>query len=263
MRRFSRADCCLVGIALAAAYVTAGAVNPGGALSAKLACVHPMVKGLPQRPAIVGVPWRWRGSTFWCLEASDRLANAAVSWGDGSSSPASVIYSEPSWTRLVKPQSPQGQAFVESAYIYGSHVYERPNQLAQITASATDEPSGTPLISRDTARVFSKDSGRPTAARARLGRGFHANVARVLAPSILASPDGLSATIIWGDGARLEGLVTPPVNASAPGVHAYTVSASSGHAPWRHVGIHHISVVVTDSVGPQKLVIHTRVLVIR
>ncbi len=237
----------------AACLVTGAAAVPTGAIGSQIDCTHLEVSSAIESPAVVGIPVR-RSETFWCLEAGDRLSDAAVSWGDGTSSIGAVSYSKPEARGL---EHGLVNVLVESAVVTGTHVYLRPTVGEQVRMAAIDEPSGMAVTSalQKTLSVVPRDVGREVTVHATRARRFHGVVARVLSAD---SPSELTATIAWGHHRRSQGEVIREPGALSHGVHAYLVKGS--HL-WLRDGEHPVSVVVADEVGPQNVTIHSRAVI--
>jgi hypothetical protein len=76
------------------ALILVGLAVPAAGSAKQLECPHPAIAAAPPVPAVVGIPWRAPAAIFWCLEPGDQLADATISWGDGSVSAGGVSYSQ-------------------------------------------------------------------------------------------------------------------------------------------------------------------------
>jgi hypothetical protein len=145
---------------------------------------------------------------------------------------------------------------VKTGLIGGSHVYARVPRggLATITLAATDLPGGMVLTSYAGALVLPRDLARPVALRTS-GDVLAGAIAHVRVPDYEYA-HRLRARIEWGDGQRSIGTVVEPHKIDA-GTRLYTIW---GRHRWGHAGVHTITVLITDEIGPQHLVIRDRVL---
>ena len=151
---------------------------------------------------------------------------------------------------------------VETAYIGGTHVYARVPQggVASITFAATDLAGGTILRSVADAFVVARDLAWPVAVRFS-GDEVDGPVAHVrvgddrYAPRLSAR---LSARVEWGEGEHSPGTVVEPSRRINTSTRLLTIR---GRHRYRRSGAHTITVVITDALGPQHLVVRDHLLV--
>jgi hypothetical protein len=244
-----------------AALLVVGLAVPAAGSAKQVQCVHPEIAAAVPAPAVVGIPWRAPSAILWCLEPSDRLADATISWGDGTVSAGAVSYSGPQRSTFFDGGVWE-PVTVETAYIGGTHVYARVPQggAASITFAATDLAGGTILGSVADAFVVARDLARPVAVRFS-GDEVDGPVAHVrvgddrYAPRLNAR---LSTRVEWGEGEHSPGTVLEPSRRINTSTRLLTIR---GRHRYRRGGAHTITVVITDALGPQHLVVRDHVLV--
>ena len=239
------------------ALIVVGLAVPAAGSAKQLECTHPEFALAVPTPAVVGIPWRAPAAIFWCLEPGDQLADAMINWGDGTVSAGAVSYSKPERSRPLHG-AVREPVMVKTAQIGGAHVYTRVPRggAATITFAATDLPAGTVLTSYANAPVLPRDLARPVTLHIS-GDEVDGPVAHVRVAYDAYTPDHrLSARIDWGDGRRSPGTVVEPSRRIDTGTQLFTVR---GRHRWRREGAHTITVIITDEVGPQHLVVRDHV----
>ncbi len=228
---------------------------PSSSSARQLRCAHPAISAAIQPPAIVGIPFKPFGGTFWCLEADDELTEATIAWGDGTLTPGQVSYSKAEAGSVL-----EGLSFVpvtlKVGYIDGSHAYTHP-QIARITFDATDEPGGEALSVPGEGVVVPRDAARGVARRVSLGT-FRRVLGHVQVPTGIYISHELQARIDWGEGRTSAGTVVQ----QARGGSATATFAIHGQHRWLRPGDYTVRVAVSDALGPQHYVIHDQVIVL-
>jgi len=227
---------------------------PAAASAKQLECPHPEISEAAQpTPAVVGIPWQ-AAATFWCLEAGDQLASPSISWGDGTVSAGVVSYSELERSTVIDGDVLES-VMVRTGQIMGSHVYARvPSgpHGGNVTLAATDSVGGAVLTSYKHAFVLPRDLARKVPLPA-TGNEVAGALALVRVAYDAFDPYyRLTARIDWGDGQHSRGSVAEGSHKVDTGTVLYTIR---GHHRWRHKGPHTITVLITDEVGPQHLVV--------
>jgi hypothetical protein len=243
------------------ALIVAGLALPAAGSAKQLECPHPEIAAALPTPAVVGIPWQVPAATFWCLEAGDQLANAMINWGDGTGSAGDVSYSKPEHSTVIVGTAMNWMVepvMVKTGLIGGSHVYARvPRGGASITLAATDLPGGMVLTSHAGALVLPRDLARPVSLHIS-GNEVDGHVANVRVAYDALMPDyRLRARIEWGDGQHSVGTVVESSRKIGAGTRLYTIR---GRHHWRRDGANTITVLITDEVGPQHLVVRDHVL---
>jgi hypothetical protein len=240
------------------ALIVVGLAVPAAGSAKQLECPHPEIAAALPTPAVVGIPWRAPDATFWCLEAGDQLADATISWGDGTVSAGGLSYSKPERSTVIDG-AVREPVMVKNAQIGGTHVYARVPRggLARMTLAATDLPAGTVLTSYADAFVLPRDLARPVAQHIS-GDEVDGPVAHVRVAYDAYTPYyRLSASIEWGDGQRSPGTVVEASRRIDTRTQLFTIR---GHHRWHREGAHTVTVVISDEIGPQHLVVRDHIL---
>lgn len=233
-------------VAVATAVSLGALVCPAATGAAELDCVMPAVLQLPT-VRLVGFRASGVVADDPCLSAGDQLRDLTLSWGDGSSSVGNATYS-PGTTTVLTSGQPATVAD-ETVAVTGTHVYTRPG-VFDVVAHAIDGSTGQPVALRDGAAfdVLAPDrltSVRPVSAPHGSYRGRLATLLVELpTPPARVGGHRITAEIAWGDGtdsaARLSYL--KPNQVEVLGQHR-----------WHRAGSFTVHVLVTDLVGPQRL----------
>jgi hypothetical protein len=239
------------------ALIVIGLAVPAAGSAKQLECNHPAITPTMPTPTVVGIPWRTPEAIFWCLEPGDQLANITINWGDGTVSAGDVSYSKPERSTVIDGAVLE-PVMVKNAQIGGTHVYARVprGRRARITLSATDLPEDTVLTSYAGAFVLPRDLACPAALRIS-GNEVDGPVAHVRVAYDGYRPYRLTTRIDWGDGQRSPGTVVESARRIDTKTQLFTVR---GRHRWRREGAHTITVVITDKIGPQHLVVRDHVL---
>ncbi len=139
-------------------------------------------------PALLGVN---------CLRLDQTLSGARIDWGDASHEPGEGDLQE-------NPDGVTRQAWIEARHIYlrARCVKGRRCQAFPVTATATDDRTGTPIVVQ--AGVTVKPGllfPTPLRIKGRRGVRFHRQLTRVRSTG-LRLPGELTARVRWGDGTR-------------------------------------------------------------